>query len=354
VIVAGQVQDAMEEKHLQFDEEGVSGICGLTLSGFDGDRQITAQSRPAWQRGGSGERQHIGRLVAAAKRAIQATNLPIGGEQDGNFTFQVQGFGRLSEKCGERPPPQRAAKPGLYRGFDEDHDRARGRMGGFGQRAELLRMPIVSKRASRRDAEAMPAANCRGQAHYNSAVQGGLDQLRFRLAEPADAPRLTALIEASVRGLQAQDYSPSQIDQALGTWLGLDTQLIADGTYFVAELIDEPGVLVACGGWSRRKTPYGSDHRPERDDALLDPRKDAAKIRAFFVDPGWARRGIGSRILALSEEAARREGFTRCEMGATLTGVPLYRRHGYAEQEQVQLPLANGESLPIVRMTREM
>jgi GNAT superfamily N-acetyltransferase len=135
--------------------------------------------------------------------------------------------------------------------------------------------------------------------------------LRFRLAVPPDIPRLGPLIEASVRGLQAQDYSPSQMDQALGTWLGLDTQLIADGTYFAVEAPDNPdgpdtcGGLVACGGWSRRKTPYGSDHRPGRDDALLDPRTDAAKIRAFFVHPAWARRGIGTRILELCEQAAR-------------------------------------------------
>jgi GNAT superfamily N-acetyltransferase len=179
-----------------------------------------------------------------------------------------------------------------------------------------------------------------------------LEHLRFRLAVAADAPRLTALIEASVRGLQAQDYAPAQMDGALGTWLGLDTQLIADGTYFAVEPVADSGTLAACGGWSRRRTPYGSDHRPGRDDALLDPRTDAAKIRAFFVHPEWARQGIGSHILTLCEEAARAEGFTRFEMGATLTGIPLYRRHGYVEQERVDLPLANGDVLPIVRMTR--
>jgi GNAT superfamily N-acetyltransferase len=181
-----------------------------------------------------------------------------------------------------------------------------------------------------------------------------LDHLRFRLAVLEDAPRLSALIEASVRGLQAGDYSPLQIDQALGTWLGLDTQLIADGTYYAVEPMADPAALVACGGWSRRKTPYGSDHRPGRDDSLLDPRTDAAKIRAFFVHPAWARQGIGSRILELCEEAARAEGFTRFEMGATLTGIPLYRRHGYVEHERVELPLANGETLPIVRMTKSI
>jgi len=192
-------------------------------------------------------------------------------------------------------------------------------------------------------------------------TEGLNPSLRYRLATAADIPHLPALIEASVRGLQAADYTPSQMDQALGTWLGLDTQLIADRTYFVVEPEGEStperagcGGLAACGGWSRRRTPYGSDHRPGRDDALLDPRTDAARIRAFFVHPGWARRGIGSRILALCEAAAQAEGFTRFEMGATLTGVPLYRRHGYAEGERIELPLANGEVLPIVRMTKEI
>jgi GNAT superfamily N-acetyltransferase len=184
--------------------------------------------------------------------------------------------------------------------------------------------------------------------------------LHYRLATPADVSRLGPLIEASIRGLQANDYSPSQIEQAIGTWLGLDTQLVADQTYFAVEARENPdhlptiGGLAACGGWSRRKTPYGSDHRPGRDDSFLDPRIDAAKIRAFFVHPAWARRGIGTRILQLCEQAAQAEGFTRFEMGATLTGIPLYRRHGYIEQERVELPLANGESLPIVRMTKQL
>jgi GNAT superfamily N-acetyltransferase len=184
--------------------------------------------------------------------------------------------------------------------------------------------------------------------------------LCYRLTVPADIPRLGPLIEASIRGLQVNDYSPSQIDLAIGTWLGLDTQLIADGTYFAVDAPEDllgPATsegLVACGGWSRRKTPYGSDHRPGRDDALLDPSTDAAKIRAFFVHPAWARRGIGTRILELCEQAAQTEGFTRFEMGATLTGIPLYLRHGYVEGERIDLPLANGEVLPIVKMTKRI
>lgn len=184
--------------------------------------------------------------------------------------------------------------------------------------------------------------------------------LLYRLATSADILHLGPLIEASVRGLSTADYSPSQMDQAIGTWLGLDTRLITDQTYFAVEVVDNPenlptiGGLAACGGWSRRKTPYGSDHRPGRDDSFLDPRTDAAKIRAFFVHPAWARRRIGSRILELCEQAAQTAGFTRFEMGATLPGIPLYRHHGYVEHERVELPLANGEVLPIVRMSKQV
>jgi GNAT superfamily N-acetyltransferase len=174
--------------------------------------------------------------------------------------------------------------------------------------------------------------------------------LRYRVAEAGDIPALHALIEKSVRELQVNDYSPEQLEGALGTYLGVDTQLIADGTYFAVE--DADRLLIACGGWSRRKTLFGADRRPDRDASLLDPQIDAAKIRAFFVHPAWARQGIGSRILELCEEAARAEGFTRFEMGATLTGVPLYKRWGYAEIERIELPLANGAFLPIVRMAK--
>ena len=108
-----------------------------------------------------------------------------------------------------------------------------------------------------------------------------------------------------MRGLQANDYTAAQIEGALGHALGLDTQLIEDGTYFVAEAgVDHGQVIAGCGGWSKRKTLYGSDHCAGREDALLDPASDAAKIRAFFVHPAWARRGVGSRILEACEAAA--------------------------------------------------
>jgi GNAT superfamily N-acetyltransferase len=170
------------------------------------------------------------------------------------------------------------------------------------------------------------------------------------------------LIEASVRGLQAGDYSAAQLENALRTVYGVDTQLIADGTYFAAEETDASGakspggkfsggaLLVGCGGWSRRKTLFGGDQFAGREDSLLDPARDAAKIRAFFVHPAWARRGIGGMILEACEAAAGAAGFRRLEMGATLTGVPFYRAKGYAELEAAEVPLGDGLTLPIVVM----
>src|SRR5579864_7944582 len=133
--------------------------------------------------------------------------------------------------------------------------------------------------------------------------------VRIRPARTTDIAVLRTLIDVSVRALQAQDYTGQQIDRALATVYGVDTQLIADGTYLVAEARrhsrDPEWVISGCGGWSRRKTLYGADHCAGREDSLLDPRVDAAKIRAFFVHPDWARCGIGSLILEACEDAAR-------------------------------------------------
>ena len=202
----------------------------------------------------------------------------------------------------------------------------------------------------------------------------------LRPATPEDIPRLREIIQASVRTLQAADYTPAQIAGALESVYGVDTQLIADGTYFArtARIDDEPAepegfvaavfrppsqppatppgpppAIVACGGWSKRKTLYGGDQFAQREDSLLDPARDAAKIRAFFVHPQYARRGLGTLILAACEDAARAAGFTRLEMGSTLTGVPFYRAQGYAPLENLQVPLSNGEMLPIVKMSKE-
>lgn len=188
--------------------------------------------------------------------------------------------------------------------------------------------------------------------------------IHLRLAVPADIPALRELIDKSVRGLQAQDYTPGQIEGALRTVFGVDSQLISDGTYIVAEAApaslehaeegDGPSatVIVGCGGWSKRKTLYGSDHWTEREDALLDPVHDAAKIRAFFIHPEWARRGVGSMILQACEDAARAAGFTRYEMGATLTGAKLFGAKGYVAVRPISIPLVNGESLPVIHMEK--
>jgi len=190
------------------------------------------------------------------------------------------------------------------------------------------------------------------------------DAFRIRIAQMRDVAELRRLIEASVLGLQAGDYSPAQLERALQDVYGVDTQLIADGTYFVVESeADEGdrrdrdvrgGPIVGCGGWSRRRTLYGGDQFAGREDSLLDPAKDAAKIRAFFVHPAWARRGIGGMILEACEKAATAEGFHRLEMGATLTGIPFYRAKGYVELEHTEAPMGNGLTLPIVRMGKDV
>jgi GNAT superfamily N-acetyltransferase len=178
----------------------------------------------------------------------------------------------------------------------------------------------------------------------------------IRVADEADIPVLRSLIELSVRVLQRGDYSDEQIEAALGTALGVDTQLIADGTYYTAETTLPSGDLqiVACGGWSKRKTLYGSDHGPYREHALLDPSVDAAKIRAFFVHPDWTRLGIATKILELCEEVAIAAGFHRFEMGATLTGVPMYLARGYTFIERIEVPIPNGLALPVVRLGKSI
>ena len=180
---------------------------------------------------------------------------------------------------------------------------------------------------------------------------GADETVVIRRATDADVPPLHALIEASVRGLQANDYTPAEIEGALGHVLGLDSQLVRDGTYFIAEA---DGEMVASGGWSYRATLCGSDGMTGREPARLDPAKDAAKIRAIFVHPAWARKGLGTLLLAYCEQQAQEAGFTRLEMGSTLTGAPLYRLRGYEEQERIAIPLPNGEALPIIRMTKSL
>jgi GNAT superfamily N-acetyltransferase len=179
---------------------------------------------------------------------------------------------------------------------------------------------------------------------------------RFQVATPTDTPRIRELIAASVRALQVE-YSPEQREAALATVFTVDSQLVADGTYLLAfaesDNTGEHGRLAGCGGWSRRKTLYGGDRQVEAIAAdLLDPAHDAAKIRAIFVHPDFARQGLGSALLHAAEQAAQCEGFTRFEMGSTLAGVPLYKLKGYEVMERIDVPVGEDRSISVVRMTK--
>jgi GNAT superfamily N-acetyltransferase len=173
----------------------------------------------------------------------------------------------------------------------------------------------------------------------------------IRAATPADAPSLKRLIAASARGLSRADYTAQQIEAALGGAMGVDRQLLRDGTYFVAEA---RGALVGGGGWSRRRALFGADGAPGREAGRLDPAREAARIRAFFVHPAWARRGIGRRLLARSEAAARAHGFAAAELLATLPGQRLYRACGYVAGAPIRHPLGGGLTLELVPMRKAL
>jgi GNAT superfamily N-acetyltransferase len=175
---------------------------------------------------------------------------------------------------------------------------------------------------------------------------------RFRLATPRDIPGLHGLIEQSVRALSTPFYTGPQIESALQYVFGPDSQLIGDRTYYVIE--SDEGELVAAGGWSRRRTLYGGDQMKGADDPLLDPTLEAARIRAFFVHPAWARRGLGRQLFERCAEDAAMAGFRKLELMATLPGEPLYRALGFAQLERIVAPLPDGEMLPVVHMTRPL
>ena len=171
-----------------------------------------------------------------------------------------------------------------------------------------------------------------------------------RLAREDDILRLEALIPISVKRLQAHHYSGAQMEAALGLVFGVDSQLIRDGTYFVVE---REGQIIGCGGWSNRKTLFGGDAMKTGMDIELDPKRDPARIRAFFVHPAWARCGIGCAILERCEKAIQLAGFRSVELVATLTGEPFYRACNYSQGERFEVPLANGLTLPVVRMVKQ-
>ena len=173
----------------------------------------------------------------------------------------------------------------------------------------------------------------------------------IRIATPADAGKLRELIELSARVLGRPFYSERQIESALGSAWGVDTELIRDGTFFIAETA---GLWAGCGGWSWRRTLFGADNLQGREAAGLNPGTDAARIRAFFVHPDFARHGIGRRLLEHCEASARDAGFTSTELVATLPGEPFYRKFGYAEVERIAHPLENGLAIEFVRMRKQI
>jgi GNAT superfamily N-acetyltransferase len=173
----------------------------------------------------------------------------------------------------------------------------------------------------------------------------------IRKANLNDREAIELLIAESARGLSREDYSEQQIESAIRTVFGVDTDLIVDGTYFVA---DNSGVLIGCGGWSKRRTLFGGDRFASRDSGELDPAVDAAKIRAFFVHPEYARRGIGRAILSLCESEAKANGFRSIELMATLPGLKLYRACGYEGGERVRYETGEGASIEFVPMRKEL
>jgi GNAT superfamily N-acetyltransferase len=180
----------------------------------------------------------------------------------------------------------------------------------------------------------------------------GRRRFSIRVATRADLAALEEVLRESVLGLGSADYTPEQNASALAHMYGMDTRLIDDGTYFAVE--DSNGAILACGGWSRRRTLFGGDRFAERSDDRLDPAMDAARIRAFFVRPGAARQGLGRLLMDECEKAARLEGFRKMELMATLTGIPLYEHGGFRPEERTEIVLPDGVRFPLVRMTKDL
>ena len=176
--------------------------------------------------------------------------------------------------------------------------------------------------------------------------------LPLRLAKPSDVPALRQLIERAVRELSRGYYTESQIENALRHVFGPDTQLVADGTYYAIE--SGVGELVASGGWGRRRTLYGGDQTKGTEDPLLNPATDPARVRAFFVHPDWARRGLARRLFERCRDDAVAAGFRGMELMATLPGVPLYQALGFAVIEESAFEFPDGERLPLIRMGRAL
>jgi GNAT superfamily N-acetyltransferase len=174
-----------------------------------------------------------------------------------------------------------------------------------------------------------------------------VSEFTSRLAVPTDVPALRAIVEAAIGELQRGFIDDAQIESSRAI-MGVDAELIADGTYYVIESARE---IAGCGGWSRRATLYGGSQTPGRDSNLLDPKVDAARVRAMYTNPAYARRGVGRLILSLCERAAAAEGFTRLQLMSTLAGEPLYTAYGFRPTERTQDD-TGGVAVPLVRMEK--
>ncbi len=176
-------------------------------------------------------------------------------------------------------------------------------------------------------------------------------EISIRLARMEDVPSLKQLIPESARELSKGFYTEQQAESAIKYIFGVDTQLVLDETYYIAEA---GGQIVGCGGWSKRKTMFGGDQMKEQADPLLNPLTDAGRIRAFFIHPQWARKGIGRRIIQACEDAARADGFNRMELVATMPGEPLYAAMGYEVTRRFDQPVADGTLIPLAHMKKSL
>jgi GNAT superfamily N-acetyltransferase len=211
-----------------------------------------------------------------------------------------------------------------------------------------LRIARILPTASSRFGTQFSRVDRPGVRYIDKMWKTDANQFAFRAASLADLADLRSLMESSIRILLRAVLSPEEVEASFSV-MGLDTQLIEDGTYYVVE---RDGRIAGCGGWSRRATLFGGDHSAGRDSAVLDPLTDAARIRAMYTHPDFARQGVGRMILGLCEDKARAEGFKRTELGATMSGLPLYKACGYREIEQLRVETPSGVRVPIVRMEK--
>lgn len=176
------------------------------------------------------------------------------------------------------------------------------------------------------------------------------DPFTHRLATLADLPALRTLMEVAIRRLIGAYLDPARVEASFEI-MGVDSQLIEDGTYYAVE---SKGRIVGCGGWSRRATLFGGDHSANRDARLLDPAVEPARVRAMYTHPDYARRGIGRLVLSLCEAAAAREGFRCLGLVATIAGEPLYRAYGFSVTERIEVPTSTGLTVPCARMSKQI